>query len=184
MLTPTSPPQIKPVQKQTRAGQRTRFKAIVVIGDEAPRASLLARWRETAALPRLDATLAPLATGMDWRGLRVAAFAGIGRPAKFFATLRSEGAEVVREIPLADHQRFTPALLARLGREAQAAHAQLVTTEKDWGRVPAPWKERVAAWPVRVRFDDPLALDALLARATRRDRPEAGEASSDAPPAP
>lgn len=26
-------PQIKPVQKQTRAGQRTRFKAIVVIGD-------------------------------------------------------------------------------------------------------------------------------------------------------
>lgn len=32
-----SPPdyeiQIKPVQKQTRAGQRTRFKAIVIIGD-------------------------------------------------------------------------------------------------------------------------------------------------------
>ena len=28
-----SPSQIKPVQKQTRAGQRTRFKAIVVIGD-------------------------------------------------------------------------------------------------------------------------------------------------------
>lgn len=27
--------QIKPVQKQTRAGQRTRFKAIVVIGDSA-----------------------------------------------------------------------------------------------------------------------------------------------------
>jgi small subunit ribosomal protein S2e len=25
--------QIKPVQKQTRAGQRTRFKAIVIIGD-------------------------------------------------------------------------------------------------------------------------------------------------------
>lgn len=31
MLTETC--QIKPVQKQTRAGQRTRFKAIVVIGD-------------------------------------------------------------------------------------------------------------------------------------------------------
>lgn len=29
----TQPQQIKPVQKQTRAGQRTRFKAIVVIGD-------------------------------------------------------------------------------------------------------------------------------------------------------
>lgn len=30
---PSPNPQIKPVQKQTRAGQRTRFKAIVVIGD-------------------------------------------------------------------------------------------------------------------------------------------------------
>lgn len=28
-----APKQIKPVQKQTRAGQRTRFKAIVIIGD-------------------------------------------------------------------------------------------------------------------------------------------------------
>jgi len=34
-LTYPSHEQIKPVQKQTRAGQRTRFKAIVVIGDSA-----------------------------------------------------------------------------------------------------------------------------------------------------
>ena len=32
-LADTTGVQIKPVQKQTRAGQRTRFKAIVVIGD-------------------------------------------------------------------------------------------------------------------------------------------------------
>ena len=32
---PTPSPQIKPVQKQTRAGQRTRFKAVVVIGDSS-----------------------------------------------------------------------------------------------------------------------------------------------------
>lgn len=32
-LTCNSLLQIKPVQKQTRAGQRTRFKAIVIIGD-------------------------------------------------------------------------------------------------------------------------------------------------------
>lgn len=30
---PADDRQIKPVQKQTRAGQRTRFKAVVVIGD-------------------------------------------------------------------------------------------------------------------------------------------------------
>ena len=46
-----------------------------------------------------------------------------------------------------------------------AAHgAGLVTTEKDWARLPADWRARVTAWPVRARFKDEAALDALLSR--------------------
>lgn len=44
----------------------------------------------------------------DLRGLRVHAVAGIGRPGRFFATLRDLGAETI-EHPFPDHHRFTAA---------------------------------------------------------------------------
>lgn len=139
-----------------------RADAIVAIGEPEDRGTLAARWPEIAALPRLDARIAPLPTGMDWTGLRVMAFAGIGRPEKFFAALRALGADVVRRIPLADHQRFTPALLTRLEREAHGAGAQLVTTEKDASRLPARFRRQVLTLPVRLEWADPAAVSALL----------------------
>ena len=56
----------------------------------------------------------------------------------------------------------------RQGHGCQTLGSGLVTTEKDAARLPPAWRDRVAAWPVRVRFDDPAALDGLLARATGR----------------
>ena len=139
-----------------------RADAIVVVGEPEDRATFASRWPEIMGIPRLDARIAPLATGMDWSGTRVAAFAGIGRPEKFFSTLRSLGADVVRRMPLADHQRFTPALLARLEREARDARAQLVTTEKDAARLPPHFRKQVLALPVRLKWADPAAVAALL----------------------
>jgi tetraacyldisaccharide 4'-kinase len=43
--------------------------------------------------------------------------------------------------------------------------AGLVTTEKDWVRLPPDWRARVTPWPVQAVFDDERALDALLQRA-------------------
>ena len=41
--------------------------------------------------------------------------------------------------------------------------AGLVTTEKDWVRLPPEWRARVTAWPVVARFEDEAAFAALLA---------------------
>ena len=78
---------------------------------------------------------------MGLKGQRVVAFAGIGRPAKFFATLRALGcAEIAEQQGFADHYRYTELDLHTLDALAQANNAMLVTTEKDWARLPLPWR--------------------------------------------
>ena len=70
------------------------------------------------------------------RGRRVVGFAGIGRPSAFRKTLEALGAEVVGFSGFADHHRFADDELRGLERQASAAGAWLVTTEKDGVRCP------------------------------------------------
>ena len=141
----------------------SRAGLVLVIGPEEERARFRADWPAVERLPVVEARLEPLATGMDWAGLRTLAFAGIGRPEKFFASLRGAGADVVATRSFDDHEPFAPRLLARLDAEARALGAQLVTTEKDAARLPAAFRSRVLVLPVRLAFDDPAPLDAALA---------------------
>ncbi|UWQ18167.1 tetraacyldisaccharide 4'-kinase [Jannaschia sp. M317] len=114
--------------------------------------------------PRLRGRLEPLATGMPWAGLPVFAFAGIGRPEKFFDTLRDLGVDLRGTVALADHQPLTPGLLKRLGDQAAQLSAQPVTTEKDAVRLPASLRGQVMTLPVRLQIEDAAPLDAALAR--------------------
>mgnify|MGYP002779469381 CR=1 FL=1 len=89
-------------------------------------------------------------------------FAGVAKPWKVERALKAAGCELVDFAPLPDHAPLAPSLLEALAARAAVFGAGLVTTEKDWVRLPPAWRERVAAWPVRVRFEDEAAVRELL----------------------
>lgn len=135
---------------------------VLTVGPEAAQARFREVWADLLPCPHLAARLEPLPTGMDWQGLDVVAFAGIGAPERFFATLRGLGTNLLRAQALTDHQELTPALMSRLDAEARQRGAQLVTTEKDAVRLPRAFRRKVVSLPVRLELDDWAALEARL----------------------
>jgi tetraacyldisaccharide 4'-kinase len=92
-------------------------------------------------------------------------FAGVAKPWKVEAALKAAGCELVDFGSFPDHSGFSESTLKFLADRAKVFDAGLVTTEKDWVRLPPAWRVKVTAWPVKAAFADPAALDRLLARA-------------------
>ena len=135
-----------------------RAQALVLLGeDRHGLAQGLA-----ARLPVLKAHLAAGPEAGRLRGRRVLAFAGIGRPQKFFDSLTAIGAELAGQWAFADHHPYRPDEIAALRAEAARLGATLVTTEKDRVRLDAAASEGIEALSVTLAWDKPGALDALL----------------------
>ncbi|GAB4375700.1 MAG: tetraacyldisaccharide 4'-kinase [Kiloniellaceae bacterium] len=142
--------------RETVAGGLARADAVVLMGDGTLDPDLF------GPLPVLRARLQPQDNSLA--GQRVFAFAGIGRPEKFFDSLRALGAEVAGSEAFADHQPYSSATLTRLRRAAEAANARLVTTAKDAARLGALMSPDIAVLEVDLVWQDAAALTALLDR--------------------
>ena len=94
-------------------------------------------------------------------------FAGIAKPWKVERALDAAGADLIDFAPFPDHAAFREGDLAFLADHAERHHARLVTTEKDWFRLPPAWRARVVAWPVKATFEDEGRFQALLLKAVR-----------------
>lgn len=132
-----------------------RADAIILMGDGTVPIEVNASQR-----PVLRAKLVPTGPAPDGS---LVGFAGVGRPEKVFDSLKAAGANLVDAVPFADHHAFTPRDIAYLQDLAAKHGARLITTEKDYVRLPSETRETVLTFPVHAVFDPSDALDALLA---------------------
>lgn len=73
------------------------------------------------------------------RDKRVFAFCGIGNPQAFFQTLSRLGGDVAGSRAFDDHYRYTPEDLKAVQDQARDLRAALIlTTQKDWTKIPLP----------------------------------------------
>jgi tetraacyldisaccharide 4'-kinase len=153
--------------------QIARAHALVVVGaaDNAGEILDAARRREVTIFhgrlePDRD-SLAALA------GRKVLAFAGIGHPEKFFATLDEAGVAVGERVGFADHHRYTAADAQALIARAEAANLVLITTEKDHVRLAgdpalAALSARASVLPVRLVVEEAAAFRVKILGAVGR----------------
>jgi tetraacyldisaccharide 4'-kinase len=146
-----------PLRESVRQGL-ARADAVVLMGHGNPSLCGFAGtvWRaELIADRRLD-------------GRRVVAFAGIGRPQKFFDTLNAIGAQIAECRSFGDHHVYSRTELAELRDRANRERATLITTEKDFVRLNPDEREDIELLRVGAAFEDPVALrqhlDTLFAR--------------------
>ncbi|WP_232628409.1 tetraacyldisaccharide 4'-kinase [Methylobacterium sp. Leaf118] len=134
---------------------------LVLVGDGAP-GERLAAAAAARGMPVHRARLVPEASA-SWAGRRVVAFAGIGRPQKFFDTLAGLGTRIVATRAFPDHHPYRAAEIEALRALAEREGAGLVTTEKDAVRLPVRGAATIAVLRVDLVFADALALRRQLA---------------------
>jgi tetraacyldisaccharide 4'-kinase len=172
--------------------QLARATGIIRVG-RGDAADFVVGQAQAAGLPVLNASLEPdPIAARELAGKRVYAFAGIGHPEKFFATLRATGADIVEARAFSDHHRYSAADARKVVKAARKGNLMLVTTEKDHVRLrgEAALAELSAAartLPVRLMFANESALRALIENALKKafssSRPSATAREPGPPPA-
>ncbi len=147
--------------RESVAAAAARCRAGVLIG--ADTAGALAQL--PAGFTALRADIVADAADLAALPPRLLAFAGIGRPAKFFDTLRNAGHAPMEMQEFADHHPYTDADLAHLQGRAAALKATLVTTEKDRVRLPAAEQAGIMQLRITLDWQDPGAIEAILTEA-------------------
>jgi tetraacyldisaccharide 4'-kinase len=140
------------------AAAAARCRAAVLIGkDESNVQAQL-----PPNLPVLRARLVPGPEAEVLAGQPVFAFCGIANPRKFFNSLQEVGAVIAGRMPYADHYPFDAGDLRELLAEADRLRAIPITTAKDFVRIPPAFRSRVKVLTVRLQWEEPLAIEALL----------------------
>ena len=90
------------------------------------------------------------------------AFCGLARPEKFQNTLAEEKLKILKFYDYPDHHSFTTKELEKLLQESREQNAILITTEKDFVRIPTAFRAGIKILPIEIIFEDPSGLATFL----------------------
>jgi tetraacyldisaccharide 4'-kinase len=148
--------------------QLDHVDAVLLVGPAGRAAERAIDAAQRRGVPVLYGDLRPAADAVaELAGKPVLAFAGIGDPDKFFATLEAHGIPATIRKAFPDHHRYAADEISALADCAERNGLTLVTTEKDLARLsgdPAAARliERSAVLPVTLRFNEVSAVEAML----------------------
>jgi len=89
---------------------------------------------------------------------RVVAFCGLGFPQKFYKTLKDLGLTLVATKSFPDHHVYTENDLLELQTLAKVHHAILITTRKDWIKIPPSWQKHLHVLDIEIQLEDPEGI--------------------------
>ncbi len=137
-----------PLRESLNAGL-AKSAAVILIGDDATGIAAQINQPIFHAGMELDAEVVK-----ELLGAPVFAFAGIGRPEKFFASLRQAGINVSATRSFPDHHPYCLREIQQLREEAEQQGQRLVTTEKDHFRIPPVVQPHILPVPARLHLDN------------------------------
>lgn len=146
-----------PLREPLRLGLERATAAVLIGNDETEAVRHLGGHVQV-----LRARVRPGPEAAKLTGKPVVAFAGIGRPEKFFRTLREIGCDVRATRAFPDHRAYTRKETDELQALAKAEDAVLVTTAKDAVRLPPSVRGWVEVLTITLEWEDEAALETVL----------------------
>lgn len=128
-----------------------RAQAIIIIGED--KHNLKQRF---SALPVFEGSVVPCPVVID--NPKAIAFAGIGRPQKFYTSLHEIGFDLKETYDFPDHHHYRIKELKNLIDRAETLGAELYTTAKDFVKIPADLQNRFKVLEIEVKWSDRNAL--------------------------
>ena len=92
----------------------------------------------------------------------VIAFAGIGKPEKFYKSLQEQGFNIIKTFNFGDHHQYTRPELENLLHEAHYFNTELVTTTKDYVKIPTDLQKHFHVLKVDVCWESSEKLEKFI----------------------
>ena len=143
-----------PMRESLRQGLK-RAQAAIIIGED--KHNIAAKLR---VLPIFHAKV--VNEPINPQHKKAIAFAGIGRPQKFYNSLKQCGVEIVETIDFPDHHQYSTEELKNLISKAKERQAQLYTTTKDYVKIPAELRPYFNVLQIKIKWQDEKFLETFL----------------------